>query len=134
MEKPKKLKSARGVRGMITVAEIRQAVENASELDWASITSPSREASVAAARAIAMYLGRQLLVGDEWSYRTLAKMVGRRDHTTAINACHAIDAASPRAVPQGLIKAAESLGVNWRTFVPLHEITRWEYRQRSRAR
>lgn len=141
MKKEKTLRPATQVRGKVGLDAIIASIEHATGMRHDAIVGRSKKQSLADARAIAMYFGRQFLEGPEWSFSALARMVNRTDHVTARHACHRVAGlvAATRPNPNNklrcaLTKAAEHLGVDPKTFVPLRKITRWGYREATLGR
>lgn len=133
MKEAKTLRSATQVRGKVGPDAIIASIEYATGMRRDAILGKSKRQSLADARAIAMYFGRQLLEGPEWSFSALAHMVNRTDHVTARHACHRVATlvAARRPNPNNklrcvLTNAAEHLGVDPKTFVPLERLDRWK--------
>jgi chromosomal replication initiator protein len=70
------------------VNQVQEAVAAKLQIDTAVMLSPSRGASVCAARQLAMYLTREL---TDLSLPAIAEAFNRRDHTTVIHAIRKVE-------------------------------------------
>lgn len=75
-----------GAKQTISMSRIAAATAKAFALKVADLRGPSRQATVAAARALAMALAREL---TESSLQRIGDYFHRRDHTTVMHACKA---------------------------------------------